>query len=288
MESWQDIFGQIWILPIALAAAGAVVWMGCLRRGVLKRGPRRDVGFGLFDLIAGFGLVILGMSVGVLVISRLTPFDDAGNPAYESATQQAWIVLLGQLIVYLPPSLYMMWRASMAREGWRRVGLRPAHPASDIAAGAAATVLALPIVLCTVLLGAAARMAMGQSVEEVGHPMLEALLASDAWSATLLMATSAIIVAPVVEEVLYRGLLQTALLAAMPGRRWTVVILAASAFALQHAGLPPHTLPGLFILGLFLGWLYERTGSLLAPIVLHMGFNAFNFVMVMLMGAVEA
>lgn len=283
MESWRDILGQLWIMPIALAAIGAIVWMGCLRRNVLKRGPRRDVGFGLFDLVAGFGLLVIGMSIGVLVIGQLAPLDESGKRVYESVTQQAGIVLLGQLIVYLPPVLYVLWRAGMAREGWRRVGLRPAHPASDIAAGAAATVLALPIVLFAVLLGAAARLATGETVEKVGHPMLESLLTSDALSATLMFATSAIVVAPIVEEILYRGLLQTALLSAMPGRRWTVITLAAAAFALQHMGMPPHTLPGLFILGLFLGWLYERTGSLLAPIVLHMGFNAFNVGLVLLM-----
>lgn len=283
MESWRDILGQLWILPIALAAVGAIVWMGCLRRGVLKRGPRRDVGFGLFDLVAGFGLMVMGMGVGILVIGRLTPVDDEGVPVYESATQQAGVILLGQLIVYGPPVLFVMWRAAMAREGWRRVGLRPAHPVSDIAAGAAATVLALPIVLCTVLFGAAVRFALGETIETVGHPMLENLLASDALGATVMLAASAILVAPIVEEILYRGLLQTSLLTAMPGRRWTVVTLAAAAFALQHVGLPPHTLPGLFILGIFLGWLYERTGSLLAPIVLHMGFNAVNFGMVLLM-----
>lgn len=283
MESWRDILGQLWIMPIALAAIGAIVWMGCLRRGVLKRGPRRDVGFGLFDLVAGFGLMVIGMSIGVLVIGQLTPLDESGKRVYESVTKQAGVVLLGQLIVYLPPVLYVLWRAGMAREGWRRIGLRPAHPASDIAAGAAATVLALPVVLFTLLLSAAARLAMGETVEKVGHPMLESLLTSDALSATLMFATSAIVVAPIVEEILYRGLLQTALLSAMPGRRWTVIIIAAAAFALQHLGMPPHTLPGLFILGLFLGWLYERTGSLLAPIVLHMGFNAFNVGLVLLM-----
>ena len=36
---------------------------------------------------------------------------------------------------------------------------------------------------------------------------------------------------------------------------------------------------GLLVLGLVLGWMYERTGSLWPGIVLHTGFNALNIVL---------
>ena len=64
--------------------------------------------------------------------------------------------------------------------------------------------------------------------------------------------------------------------------RWLVVLSAAALFALIHLGpqVAWQGLPVLFVLGIFLGWLYERTGSLWPGIVLHAGFNAINFVLV--------
>jgi membrane protease YdiL (CAAX protease family) len=40
-------------------------------------------------------------------------------------------------------------------------------------------------------------------------------------------------------------------------------------------------LPGLLVLGVVLGWLYERSGSLLPCVLVHAGFNALNIAMVL-------
>jgi len=41
----------------------------------------------------------------------------------------------------------------------------------------------------------------------------------------------------------------------------------------------PHALIGLFVFGLGLGWAYERTGRLWAPIAMHALFNAGNLML---------
>ena len=51
-------------------------------------------------------------------------------------------------------------------------------------------------------------------------------------------------------------------------------------FAMVHAGVWPSPI-ALFVLSLGLGWLKERTRSLVGPIVLHSLFNAVNCVMLM-------
>jgi len=44
----------------------------------------------------------------------------------------------------------------------------------------------------------------------------------------------------------------------------------------MHTGQAWQVLPSLFVLAVVLGWLYERTGSLLPSVLVHMGFNAIN------------
>jgi membrane protease YdiL (CAAX protease family) len=48
----------------------------------------------------------------------------------------------------------------------------------------------------------------------------------------------------------------------------------------MHAGsVPLHGLAALFILSIGFGIVYERTGRLTGPVVMHVGFNAGNLVM---------
>lgn len=89
----------------------------------------------------------------------------------------------------------------------------------------------------------------------------------------LLLVLSAALVAPVVEEVLFRGLLLRALLRRMPAA--PAVGLSALVFASVHLLDPGAVivLPGLLLVGLVNGVLAVRGGDLSRPILLHVGFN---------------
>lgn len=104
-------------------------------------------------------------------------------------------------------------------------------------------------------------------------------LASEAPLALVFALISVIFMAPFIEEFLFRGVLQT-FLRKRAGSK-AAVLLSALLFALFHfsfsQGLGNVTLIfSLFILGLFLGILYERQRSLWAPIGLHMTFNIIS------------
>lgn len=90
---------------------------------------------------------------------------------------------------------------------------------------------------------------------------------------------SVIIMAPLIEELLFRGVLFTFLKQRFGFK--SGLILSALIFSLFHfspsQGLGNVTLLiSLFILGGFLAFLYERQGSLLASIGLHMSFNTIS------------
>ena len=88
-----------------------------------------------------------------------------------------------------------------------------------------------------------------------------------------LIVLSAALVAPVVEEVLFRGLLLRALLRRLPAV--PAVGLSALLFASAHLLDPGAVLvlPGLLLVGIVSGILAVRSGDLSRPILLHVGFN---------------
>ncbi len=81
----------------------------------------------------------------------------------------------------------------------------------------------------------------------------------------------AMLVAPIAEELFFRGVLQTFLLS-MLGSRWPAILLAAAAFGAMHLA-QPSAIPALIVLGIVIGFAYERTGSLVVPIAIHTAFN---------------
>ncbi len=82
------------------------------------------------------------------------------------------------------------------------------------------------------------------------------------------MLVKSVLIAPVCEELFFRGYLTAALRAA--GSRG-VLLISALFFALVH-GVDTSLAP-MFLLGLLLGVLMTRTDSLLAPVIVHAAYN---------------
>jgi membrane protease YdiL (CAAX protease family) len=87
---------------------------------------------------------------------------------------------------------------------------------------------------------------------------------------------SAVLVSPVAEELFFRGLLQTVFRGYLD-RPWLAIGVASLAFGMVHWSQPQYVVP-LTLLGLALGYLYEHTGSLVGPVILHILFNSRTMV----------
>lgn len=83
----------------------------------------------------------------------------------------------------------------------------------------------------------------------------------------------AIILAPVSEELIFRGILYPAV--KQTGHRKLALWGVSIFFAAIHGALP--TMLPLIFIGVILTLLYETTNNLLAPILTHSFFNALNF-----------
>jgi membrane protease YdiL (CAAX protease family) len=189
-------------------------------------------------------------------------------------------------------------------------GLRRTLP-RDLRAGAIAFCLVFPIVLAVGWIAARIASALaGRAPDPMAHETLKQIADPSSvigpgalwWWITVAGVT---VGAPLAEELVYRGFLQTSLRRMLAGpassrpdlrlatehaappprspstmRCWIPVLVVASVFTLMHAAVvSPHALVTLFVLALGFGIAYERTGRLVVPIVMHILFNAANVVL---------
>ena len=109
---------------------------------------------------------------------------------------------------------------------------------------------------------------------------VQAVQAADSLPKQVWLGVVAIGMAPVVEEILFRGILYPSIKQA--GYPRTALWGTSLFFAVTHANLM--TFVPLTFLAVVLTWLYERTDNLVAPIGAHATFNAVNFAFLILAG----
>ena len=91
-----------------------------------------------------------------------------------------------------------------------------------------------------------------------------------------LFVLTAVIIAPVVEEIFFRGFLFAGLKRRFP---WTTAMLISSGlFALLH--LSPLAVPPIFLLGLVFAYLYQRSGSIWPAVIIHSLVNTLAVIWV--------
>ena len=88
----------------------------------------------------------------------------------------------------------------------------------------------------------------------------------------LIPALAVVAGAPVAEELVFRGVIQSRLERAMPV--WIAIVLQAVLFGFIHG--TPVQIGYAFLMGLLFGYIRYRTGSILPTIAAHAAFNAMN------------
>jgi membrane protease YdiL (CAAX protease family) len=98
------------------------------------------------------------------------------------------------------------------------------------------------------------------NADEIGR-----LFAEHPWMVTILVLS-----APIIEEVVFRGILFGRL--AYANKFWIAIVLSSLLFALLH--FVPFAVVTFFLLGALLAYLYHTTKRLWAPIVVHFVINS--------------
>lgn len=104
------------------------------------------------------------------------------------------------------------------------------------------------------------------------NPVLRLFVDAPSWKIALL-GLLVVFIGPFFEEIVFRGWLYGGL-----QKEWgdtPALLLSSGLFALIHGDAPG--LPALFALGMVFGWVYRRSGSLWASILVHAFWNATTF-----------
>jgi membrane protease YdiL (CAAX protease family) len=103
------------------------------------------------------------------------------------------------------------------------------------------------------------------------HEELKTITAHRQLPLRVLIVVTTVVVAPVFEEMLFRGLFQTMIRSHLV-TPWLPIAISSAIFATMHQNWGHW--PALFVLGMCLGYSYEKSGSLFRPIFIHSLFNA--------------
>jgi len=160
---------------------------------------------------------------------------------------------------------------------YRGFGLITGRLGRDIAWSAFAFLAIWPLVAALLRLSEGAVSYLWGEDHLKDHRVIHALDNPDlpSWCAWLLIAT-AVVLAPVAEELFFRGILQTRLATSLHSR-WAALLIASACFGFVHSDQYAAVVP-LVAMGIILGYVYEATGSLVAPILIHAVFNAKSLI----------
>jgi uncharacterized protein len=214
------------------------------------------------------GLRVPGSNVAIVAGLVIVSYLVIGAAQYALVPKGADIIysptaMLLTIALYGAIGASVLWAARQTVDARRALGL--VAPAS------------WPRAMGLALLTVIAALAVSALLEPILHAAREQGLAPAAsrpagTSAILGAALACValaVVGPVVEELLFRGLLTAAFRRRFGPMRTALV--TAAVFALAH--VLPRVIPPVFILGLALALVYERTGSALPGILVHCLYN---------------
>jgi membrane protease YdiL (CAAX protease family) len=261
-------------LQISLLLAGSVLlWRVGLRpaaraaAAVTRRAVEPNWPVPGFALAGWLALVLGGGFLGQIMVFELLP---RLVPSLDRTTPFGLLLAGGGFQLGLLAGAWF----GMARLGGGAPALIPTA-ARHWRAGLVTMVVALPVLTAVSWPWKLSLEAMGWPTDQ--QELVDMLVQADSPAFVLLMLVLAVVVAPVTEELIFRGGLFRFLRTRTP--RAVALLLPAALFASLHANLAAF-LP-LMVLGVIFSLAYERTGSLAVPIVAHALFNLNTIVLVL-------
>jgi membrane protease YdiL (CAAX protease family) len=229
---------------------------------LLKIGPKP---WSLHDVLYVTGVLVLVLGafeiIAILVI-KFTHVDEA--------VALPWLLGMDMLLRVVIIFGFVAVFRRRAVDWGAALGLRREPPLRALGLGAVFFVAVLPPL--AVVFTVYSKFCHLVGIKDEPQPISELLATSDSMMVVALIAIFAIVVAPVCEELFFRGFAYPAL--KQRWGIWVALTTVSAAFAVIHLHLP--SLGPLFALAIGLGLSYELTGSLLAPMTMHALFNATN------------
>jgi uncharacterized protein len=205
------------------------------------------------------------------------PFVLVGHFNLEQITASTFLV--AALLTEIPMLIVVYVRLILpGAVTWAELGLRPLPLRYLLPVGIGAGVAGLVVVGIVGALLAQIGLQQNQIEHEFGF------VSTEGPSAFALVLIFAAVVAPVVEELFFRGFL----FGLYPRRQplWAAYVASSALFTLLHLMPGEMNLPqmaglsvGIFLLAILLAWLYQRTGSLYPGMLAHAVNNATGLIL---------
>ncbi len=170
----------------------------------------------------------------------------------------------------LPPLIVLRVAGLRGRKRSAILGLTQPRLLRDPLAAIAGYIAALPALALTLIVSTALFDPSGSPV----NPAIEEFVAGDSAMVKALMLLMGVVIAPFVEEVVFRGILLRSLQPHV-GVGWAIV-LSSAVFAILHPQLPMGFL-SIFCLGAAFAVVYRVTGSIWPSVLMHAINNATVF-----------
>jgi len=265
--------GLAWpYIAAGLIAIGLFVWRRWFR---LSSVPDRPVAFAPIEGLALFLVMYSMAALGALAaadIFNITPADDGTFSLADIAKRSAGAYVAQGLV-----ALIFVWLVIKARKTATTTNCSFVRA---VLMGVGGILIFFPIfILAGMISGWIYKLITNQPPDMISHTVLIQLIESpgDFWF--FMMAALVLIGAPIMEEILYRGILQEIAIR-MGFGRWLSIFAVSVIFTIVHIGaVSLSALPTLFIISLGFGWVYEKSGRLSASIVTHSLFNLTNILL---------
>lgn len=151
------------------------------------------------------------------------------------------------------------------------LGLTFTNWKSDVRDGIKKYIIAFPILILAGVITDLVCKLIGSISNE--QEIAKRIVEEDSTGVLVFMIVFGAFAAPVIEEFFFRGFLQTALNRYLG--RWKAIVISSIFFAAVHLNM--YVFLQIFILGVLLAYVFERTGSLIAPITIHVVHNSATF-----------
>lgn len=222
-----------------------------------------DVPWGIWDAVKVFAWLLCGTQLLVFMVAAVFRLGQWPSPdRYVAATLQT---MLMDGVALLAVALLIGRRFRIAP---RTLGLQAQAIAARVLVGLRTYVLWLPIFVATIVV--VMLVSRWWSLSPEPQAVVVMLMQETRTRWLLVLMAMVAVIGPVAEEVVFRGVVYAAFRRRL-GVRWGLVGSAAL-FAALH--LDPIALGPIFLMGLLLGWLYERTGSLIPSMTVHFVHNS--------------
>ena len=254
------------VAVMGFGGLGLAVWGLCTGRlRTLWRGPSMPLPRWSFGELAR--IVML-----TLLIASLMPFVRFAVISF----QPLWILDLHlwitvsmmalDLFVMLTILTFALEKGSSV---WQTVGLTTRDVGASIRTGLLGYLAVFPWLFFLLFLIVALARALG--LQPPLEPIHELIFQEHRPEVLALTVVLACVVGPVAEELFFRGVLYATI--RRYSSRWVAMLLSGALFSLVHTNLIGF-LP-IMVLGCLLAYLYERTGSLIAPMTIHILHNTY-------------